>query len=455
MYMNELLSKTPQEMASLVFPCSCGKTHSIDINDVRIGTHILTDIVDSLQVFQSGTVLFIADCNTYTAAGKQVETLLSKTFQLKKVIFPNSHLHPDEQALQQLRAAMNPEITAILAVGSGTLNDLARYLSYETKIPYIIVGTAPSMDGYASMVSPLITKGVKVTYNAVYPYCIIADIEIMKEAPMVMIHAGLGDIVGKYSALADWKLANILHDEYYCEATAELVEKAVHQCVASASGIMTRKPEAIQSIIEGLILSGMCIGMTGSSRPASGEEHLLSHTWEMLGLIRGQETHLHGNQVGIGTEIILHIYQYLLSVDIHKIYADGKFKLFTREKWEENITKLFGDIGLQIIEKKAPYINFTPGKREAAAQHIVEKWEQIKKDVFQAMPSPSTYRDMMDGAGSHLGPLDLKLDRESFRLSLLTGKEIRQRFGVMQMLEDLGILEEVADMITDIYYSQL
>ena len=452
--MNELVSKTPQEMAGLVFPCSCGKIHSIDINDVRIGTHILIDIVDCLQAFQSGTLLFIADYNTYEAAGRQVESILNKTFRLKKVIFSTPHLHPDETALQQLRDAMNADITAIVVVGSGTLNDLARYLSYETKVPYIVVGTAPSMDGYASMVSPLITKGVKVTYNAVYPYCIIADIEIMKEAPIHMIHAGLGDIVGKYSALADWKLAHILHDEYYCEATVELVEKAITQCVSSAPGIMIREPQSIRSIIEGLILSGMCIGMTGSSRPASGEEHLLSHTWEMLGLIREQETHLHGNQVGIGTEIILHIYQYLVTLDIHKVYAEGKFKSFTRDKWEKNIKQLFGDIAPQIIEKKAKYINFTASSREQAAKHIVEKWEQIKENIVISMPTPASYRNMMDSAGSHLGPLDLKLDRESFRLSLITGKEIRQRFGVMQMLEDLGILEETADMITAIYYSK-
>lgn len=451
--MNELLQKTPQEMAGLYYPCSCGKTHSIEINDVRIGSHILTSIVECLLPFQSGTLLFIADANTYEAAGRQVEFILTKDFTLKKLIFSNTHLHPDEAALDHLRAAMEPKITAIVVVGSGTLNDLARYVSYETKIPYVVVCTAPSMDGYASMVSPLITKGVKVTYNAVYPYCIIADIVLMKEAPFHMIHAGLGDIVGKYSALADWQLAHILHDEYYCETTAQLVEKAIEQCVSSAAGIMTRSSESIQSIIEGLVLSGMCIGMTGSSRPASGEEHLLSHTWEMLGLIRGQETHLHGNQVGIGTEIILHIYQYLLSLDIHNVYADGNFRSFTREKWEKNIKQLFGDIAPQIIKQKESYINFSESAREEAAQHIVEKWEQIKENIFLAMPSPASFRQMMEKAGSHLGPLDLKLDRETFRLSLITAKEIRQRFGVMQMLDDLGLLEEAAERITAIYYS--
>jgi glycerol-1-phosphate dehydrogenase [NAD(P)+] len=451
--MTDLLKKTPQEMAGLTFSCSCGKTHSIDINEVRIGSNILTDIVDSLKPFQSGTILFIADNKTYEVGGRQVESIISKDFSLKKVIFSNSHLHPDEAALDQLRAAMNPKITAIVVVGSGTLNDLARYLSYETKIPYIVVCTAPSMDGYASMVSPLITKGVKVTYSAVYPYCIIADIAIMKEAPFHMLHAGFGDIVGKYSALAEWKLAHIINDEYYCDVTATLVERAIEQCVSSASGIMKRTPESIQSIIEGLILSGMCIGMIGNSRPASGEEHRLSHTWEMLGLMRGEESHLHGNQVGIATEIILRIYQYLATIDINKVYADGKFRSFTREKWENNIKQLFGDIAPQIIQQKAPDINFDKTAREEAALNIVKKWDQLKESVFQTVPSTDSYHKMMEAAGCHLTPMDLKLDRDSFRLSLLTSKDIRQRFGLFQILEDIGILDEVAEKITAIYYS--
>jgi len=452
-WMNELLKKTPEEMAGLTFSCSCGKIHSIDIKSVRIGNNILTDLMDCLRPFQSGTVLLIADCKTYEIVGKQVECILSQAFSVEKVVFPHVHLHPDEDALHQLRAAVNPDSTAIVVVGSGTLNDLARYLSYETKIPYIVVCTAPSMDGYASMVSPLITNGVKVTYSAVYPYCIIADISIIKEAPFHMLHAGFGDIVGKYSAIAEWKLAHILNDEYYCEVTASLVEKAVAQCVSNSSGIMTRTPKAIQSIIEGLILSGMCIGMIGNSRPASGEEHRLSHTWEMLAFMGGQETQLHGNQVGIATEMILHVYQYLLTLDIHKVYAEGRFRSFTRETWEQNIIRLFGHIAPQIIKLKTPDIHFEESAREKAAQNIVSNWDRLKESVFKTLPSAHSYRQMMEAAGSDLTPIDLKLDRESFRLCLLVSKDIRQRFGLFQLLEDIGILDEVAEMMTAIYYS--
>lgn len=451
--MNELLTKTPAEMAGLTFPCSCGKTHSIDINGVRIGDNILTDIVDSLKSLPSGGVLLIADKTTYEVGGWAVESIISKEFTLEKVIFSNTHLHPDEAALEQIRGAMKPGITAIVVVGSGTLNDLARYISYETKIPYIVVCTAPSMDGYASMVSPLITKGVKVTYSAVYPYCIIADLSMMKDAPFHMIHAGFGDILGKYSALAEWKLANIVNDEYYCEITAALVEKAVEQCVSSASGIMARTPETIRSIIEGLVLSGMCIGMIGNSRPASGEEHRLSHTWEMIALMHGQETHLHGNQVGIATEIIIHVYEYLATVDIDKVYAEKKFRSFTREKWEQNIKDLFGDLAPQIMKVKEPDMNFDEFSREKAALNIVKKWDRIKNEVLPMLPSSADYHKMMETAGCKLTPADIKIDRASFRLCLLTSKDIRQRFGLFQLLEDIGILDEVVEVITDRYYA--
>ncbi|VBB05073.1 glycerol-1-phosphate dehydrogenase [Lucifera butyrica] len=450
--MNELLQRTAAEMTKLKFPCSCGKTHTVDIENVRIGSNILAAVTEPLQSFANDTVLLVADVNTYEAGGKEVEAILSQAFRLQKVIFPDKHLVPDEKAVHRLEEAVNSSTTAMVAVGSGTLNDLTRYVSWKTKIPYIIVCTAPSMDGYASMVSPLIVNGVKVTYPAVYPYAIVADIAVMKKAPLHMLHAGLGDIIGKYTALADWKMANLLYGEYYCETTVELVEKAIEKCVSSAAGIKERSTAAIGNIIEGLVLSGMCIGMTGSSRPASGSEHLLSHDWEMLGLMHGRETHLHGNQVAIGTEIILHIYQYLAELNIDEVLRAKKYQAVTREKWAKNLVQLFGDVAPEIMRRKEAYLSFEEAVREKNAQHIRGKWELLRKNVFLAMPSPQFYRETMARAGSTLAPADLKLDRESFRLSLITAKDIRERYGVLQLLEDLGILEDTVAMITDIYY---
>ena len=192
-------------------------------------------------------------------------------------------------ALGRLIVEIPSDTSVMLAVGSGTINDISRYLSYKLHIPYVILCTAPSMDGYASVVSPLVIDGVKTTYDAVYPYAIVADINIMKEAPMHMLHAGLGDIIGKYTALSDWHIAEILNKEYFCSSVEQLMIKAVQKCVAASPKIKERDTEAIKSITEALIFSGIAIGMVESSRPASGEEHHLSHCWEMMFMNEGKK----------------------------------------------------------------------------------------------------------------------------------------------------------------------
>ena len=202
------------------------------------------------------------------------------------------YLVPNEMALGRLLVEIPEDTALIVGIGSGTINDMARFLSYKLHIPYVIVGTAPSMDGYASVVSPLIVDGVKTTFEAVYPLAIVADLNIMKAAPMPMLQAGLGDILGKYTALADWHvhLAHILKEEYFCETVEKLVRTAVEKCEMAAERLHLRENDTLESLTEALILSGLAIGMVGVSRPASGEEHHLSHCWEMMTMNCGKTT---------------------------------------------------------------------------------------------------------------------------------------------------------------------
>mgnify|MGYP002230374967 CR=1 FL=1 len=145
------------------------------------------------------------------------------------------------------------------------------------------------MDGFASTVSPLILDGKKITKPAVYPAAILADTSIMKDAPMPMLTAGFGDIIGKYTALADWRLSRDLNGEYYCEECAALMARAVEKCAENAGGLRRRDEQAVEYVTEALVLSGIAMGMVGNSRPASGAEHHFAHTWEVDALARGEE----------------------------------------------------------------------------------------------------------------------------------------------------------------------
>ncbi|MEG1427784.1 MAG: sn-glycerol-1-phosphate dehydrogenase, partial [Oscillospiraceae bacterium] len=198
----------------------------------------------------------------------------------------------------------------ILAVGSGTLNDTARFLSARLHIPYGIVCTAPSMDGYASTVSPMIIDRTKITLPGVFPKVIIADTALMKNAPMEMLHAGYGDVLGKFTALADWNLAKEQHGEYFCGESAALMNKALKRCTDHAAKLQERDEAAVESVTQGLLFAGIAMGLVGNSRPASGAEHHMAHFWE-IALLQANLPHpLHGNCVGAAAVVSASIYEF-------------------------------------------------------------------------------------------------------------------------------------------------
>ncbi|HZJ82888.1 MAG TPA: sn-glycerol-1-phosphate dehydrogenase [Clostridia bacterium] len=454
--MINLLELSTDQISKIDFQCSCGHHHEVSIEDIRIGQGVIGDTAEILSGLKGQRVLLVADKNTYTIAGQAVEDILSNDFELVTFVYEDEYLIADAKSLGKILLEMNQEVSLILTLGSGTLNDITRYISAKTRIPYGIIATAPSMDGYASIVSPLIRNGVKTTFNGVYPITIIGDTEIMKDAPMHMIQAGLGDVLGKYTGLADWRMSKVMgleRGEYYCDNIAALVESAVEKCVDVAPDLASRAGGTIEAIMEGLILSGLCIGLAGHSRPASGSEHQISHYIEMKFLQEGVHTKwLHGNKVGVATLAVIEAYDYLFSKDIEDIYSTGKYKKFHHGQWIERVNRCFGDMSQQIIKLKEKELLIDEKKRQDRMDHIVKKWDDMKNNCYLTLPKPSELKSILEETGSIYNPKDLGVDRQLFKDSLMVAKEIRNRYGIMELLDNLGMLEEVAEHITCKYY---
>ena len=310
--MKDLLQTRIEEMPGLSFICTCGRKHSVDIEKIVVQNGILDDLVDFLGTYKSGKFFVLSDTNTYSVFGETViNRLESEGFRLKSFVFETGEhdLLPDEHTIGRLLLEMEQDTSFVLAVGSGVINDICRLVCFRMNIPFAIAGTAPSMDGYASVVSPVIINHKKITVPGKYPCAIFADTSIMQNAPMVMIQAGFGDVLGKLTALADWKLANILQDEYYCMTTASLVQRGVDRCIESTEGLAAREEQAIRYLIEALILTGVSMGLVGVSRPASGTEHQIAHYWEVKAIEAGDAHALHGNAVGVGTVVTAMLYE--------------------------------------------------------------------------------------------------------------------------------------------------
>jgi len=309
------------------------------------------------------------------------------------------------------------------------------------------------MDGYASVVSPLIRDGVKVTYDGVYPLAIVCDVDIMSQAPMLMLQAGLGDILGKYTALADWHVANIINGEYFCPEVEKLVLSTLRKCEEVADGVTSRDAKTVENITEALILSGIAIGMVGASRPASGGEHYLSHCYEMMFMNSGDDAKwLHGNTVGVAVGVVAYAFKYVIDLDIKEIFTKGDYLNLDQSKWKQNITDVFTISATNIIEFKQDSINFDEKERKAKMNIIFTKWDEIKKICDVNVPNPKEVIKTLKKAGAVWNPKELGLSKELFRKSFIAAKDMRNRYGILQLLEDIGMLEAAATYIANIYY---
>ncbi len=387
----------------------------------------------------SGIILFVADRNTYSIAGEKVGVILEKSgFPFQKIILDTSQpLIPDERALAEIQGMIGSDICLLLSVGSGTITDLTRYAAFTAGKQFIAIPTAPSMDGYASPVAALTLKGFKQTLPAKTPVAIIADIEVLKCAPPIMIQAGLGDLIGKYISLADWELSRVIEGEGYSPSIASMVRSAVDQAILSnKDGIPIDKK--ISDLTIALIRSGEAMLAWGNSRPASGGEHHLAHYWEMEAALKEKTSQLHGIKVGVATLILAEYYHKLFNLSVDEVQA--KLSFYRSEpvaKYHYRIKTTFGPLSKAIINDLKGHYNDS-NKRQIRQTKILTNWPTLKKWVIKNVPTPAQIRNILKEAGAPVTPQEIGINAVELDIALQNAKEIRQRYTVFRLAEDLG-----------------
>ena len=303
--------------------CSCSKQfHKAPLEDIIISSGAILQLPEILKDYNK--IYLVADERTYAAAGELCEDTLRKADKLSHTcilegdtVLPNAQtlgtilIHANDPTAKSDIFSYSSLPDLILAVGSGTVNDSCRLVSYRLNIPYAVVATAPSMDGYASAGSPILFNGSKATIQATTPKYIIADLDVLRGAPMEMMLAGIGDMFGKYTGMLDWELARDYTGEYYCENIGNKVIEATNKCLENGYKLAERAEECIRAIMEGLSVTGLGMAYIGNSRPASGAEHIVAHAWELFDVEQGNPPHLHGLEVCEATRLIAILYQML------------------------------------------------------------------------------------------------------------------------------------------------
>ena len=432
-----------QEYLNREIPCSCSKKHRCDIDEILIEAGAIKKLPGILSRYNYKNICVVSDIHTEVVAGRTVCDLLDENgYNYEKVVFPDEELIPDERILGSLLVDLPQDCDLILAVGSGTINDLCKFISFKLSIDYFILATAPSMDGFASNVAPLIVKNLKTTYEVGKPKVILGDLDILKEAPISMIAAGAGDILGKYICLTDWKLAHLITGEYYCTYVESLIRSSIEAVVSAISKVRERDEEAIGSIMEGLVLSGIAMSYVGNSRPASGSEHHLSHYWEMMSLFGGSHGALHGTKVGIGTVLGLRMYE-ILGEKLDSLQE--KKEHFDQAAWDQLIREAYKQAAPQVILLE----NQVHKNADAAVHSRVEAFEKHKEEIssmIAGLPKADEIAEMLKEMDAPSQPVQIGVDQNTLKNSVLYAKELRNRFGLLQFLFDTGKLEEMSEL---------
>lgn len=433
-YMNEEFRET----------CPCGKIHKSEIDDVIVGKGVLECIPDIVSRYAADKVFVLADINTYKAAGEKLCGILdNKKIKYSKYVFNETALEPDEYAVGAAVMHFDKECSLLIAVGSGVINDIGKIVSNIANINYVIVATAPSMDGYASKSASMSVNGLKVSLPTGCAKVILGDVDVLKNAPLQMLKAGLGDMIAKYISICEWRIGNMITGEYYCENVAQLIRSALRRCVDNSPKLLQRDEEAIKAVFEGLVIGGAAMAYAGVSRPASGVEHYFSHIWDMRGLEFETSVSLHGIQCAIGTLIAIKLYEKIRKLSPEHQKALDYVKGFDYTNWSEELIKLLGKGAFEMIEIEKKEQKYDEDKHKKRLEIIERSWDKILKIIDEEIPPYEEIERIFDTIALPKTVEEIGLENNIVPLSFKATKDIRDKYVLSRLAWDLGVLDEI------------
>ena len=413
--------------------CPCGKQHTFVTEIVEIESGLTARMGKILADANfPKKVLLVSDQNAMIAAAGTVESIEAAGFEVKKLVYQNMMYAKIEQVREV--EALCADVDGIIAVGTGSINDICRVASFQQKKEFCIVATAPSMDGFASDTAPIIENNFKNSYFVEQPRIILADTKVLAKAPLELKAAGFGDMVAKYIGIADWQIANLLIDEYYCPAVADITMQGVKKVVELADKVNSEDEAAAGNIMEGLILSGLGMKLAKSSRPASGAEHVVSHYWECYKLARGIWPEFHGKKVGVASVLINRIYHNIADrvEDVNPVVENTDWDLIRAQFDETQHADLMKVNTPSIMDKVDP-------------ARLKAIWPQIRKIIKTVLPTDEEMMAMMKAAGAPTEPADVHVDDELLAKGLRYHSYMRYRILLTRLMPMLGL--DVMDFV--------
>lgn len=434
----------PADILGNTFDCECGKRHVVPIETVVYSDDAVARCPDVCAGIAQGTsATLIADSRTFTAAGNAVASSLERSgWNVRTCLLPDpSRGDPicDDLTKDWLQGEIGDPGDLIVAVGSGVVNDLSKWVATEARVPYVVFATAASMNGYSSEIIAPAVRGVKCVLPGTVPRAILTTPAVIASAPDRLTAAGLGDVLAKPVSMTDWQINHLLFDEYYCPLCARLIRDMEPLYMNHPEGIREKTPGTLKALFQALVYSGLSMTLAGTTFPASGGEHLVSHVLDMIAMRDGILHDYHGRQVGLGTIFASALYERLLAIDT------PPFRVVTEETDATFWTSLTDVVEEQHTLKRV--------RVAGAAARLMERdtWNRVREHIRRGMVSAGRVKDCLRRAGAASQLDDIGCTRQQFVQAALRCHQIRDRYTVVDLARAAGILPQAAGDIVDQY----
>jgi glycerol-1-phosphate dehydrogenase [NAD(P)+] len=370
----------------------------------------------------------VADADTHAALGHRVERALASRFTVQRVVLGGAP-HADTDTLARLVAALDPGIDAVVAVGSGTINDLCKLAALQRGCPQLVFATAPSMNGYTSLSASITEAGLKRSVRAATPVAAFFDLRVLAAAPIRMIRAGLGDSICRPTAQADWLLSHLLLDRPYREAPFALLAGDEPALLAEPRALVSGDLAAMRCLVRTLVLSGFGMTIAGGSYPASQGEHLLSHYIDMTRPPE-QPAALHGEQTGVCSLAMARLQDRMLAreapptVRPTAVRRDDVLRRFGAER---------GEACWQELDAK----RIDAARADELTARLAATWPQIRDRIRGVTLGHARMAEVLVAAGAPAAPHDLGWPDAQLDDAIAHAREIRNRYTFLDFALDV------------------
>ncbi len=417
--------------------CSCGGEHPAPGATLYSGADAATVLAaDYRALHGTRELLLLSDPLTHAVAGAQVlEALRGQGVAVAHLLLDDEPSATEELAEQVRAAARGKQL--IVAVGAGTVNDLGKYAADRNGMRYWAVPTAPSMNGFTSSIAAVKVKGIKLTVPAAPPQRLYADPAVVCQAPLKLRQAGFCDVLAKVVSDVDWRCDSLLFAGGYCRLPSTLMAGVEKTYSEHPEEIGRGEPDAVMGLFHGLLVSGVAMSLAGSSAPASGGEHLVSHFWDMREPLTGRIPELHGLQVGAGILLSTACYARLAELDGRSLAGRAEAAYAATAARIPAIWGGYADeVAKQFLGKREQLLRFD----ELLPRH----WAELVTH-FRQVRSAEYFLDLFRRTGLDFSLTTLKLSADEFLLAARNGRAIRSRITVLDLADHAGVLEDAAE----------